>query len=332
MVARLSEVGAQQATGKGASPAAAGSSSTHFAFEHKVFAIEGAYFSLTADKSQAVYNVPLGGNFGGVGIKALCTTFGIAPDSPDNRLLRIVEDSLKFVREIRPGESIPRELLDGTASWSVEDVHRAAARNRLTLQLVSWFSGNEVVITERQQLQEAVEKPETQARAKEATKHLAERLGLPEGRRDEVVKKIDAFVHELSYLEALRDRFGLVQQILERLTQYRMLYRSDRTLSNELQQVNKLLRIPIGEFVSSFLQIDAQTGEVLSLLRGFDAQVAFMRRMRDDLHWKLMDWDELIKRWEAAPMDRSPASEALLKDTYRFLAQRFLQAHVWKRS
>ena len=44
-----------------------------------------------------------------------------------------------------------------------------------------------------------------------------------------------------------------------------------------------------------------------------------------------MDWDDLIEKWEPIVLDRNPGSEAMLKETYRFLAQRFIHTTVWKR-
>ena len=52
-------------------------------------------------------------------------------------LMQDVSDDLfargvRFVKEIRPKDSIPSELLDGTASWSYEERHNASARARST--------------------------------------------------------------------------------------------------------------------------------------------------------------------------------------------------------
>ena len=35
-------------------------------------------------------------------------------------MLKPVAQGLKYVKDIRPGDTIPRELLDGTASWSID--------------------------------------------------------------------------------------------------------------------------------------------------------------------------------------------------------------------
>ncbi|CAK0773131.1 hypothetical protein WCLP8_4980003 [uncultured Gammaproteobacteria bacterium] len=247
-------------------------------------------------------------------------------------MLRIVESSLKFVKVIRPGESIPRELLDGSASWSVEDRHRAIARGRLAFQITSWITGNEIVISDLAQLEQIVEDPKTKERVLEAFAVLAERLGLPPERKQEVADRIDAFGHELSYIEALRERYGMVKNILAKIGDLQRIYRSDRSVVEEIVQMRKLFAKPIAQFENVFLQVDGQTGEILALLKKYDAQVGFTRKMRDNLHTTLMDWDDMITKWEALEVGRSGEAESLLKATYRFLAQRFLNTTVWKRS
>ncbi|MEI8393890.1 MAG: hypothetical protein WCF85_04080 [Rhodospirillaceae bacterium] len=305
--------------------------STHFDFEHKVFAIEGGYFSLSSDKSHAVYFVPLGSTVGAVPLPTLRSTFEIVEDSHDDHLLGTVAAGLRFVKIIRPGESIPRELLDGSASWQVSEEHRALARNRLLIQLSSWVSGNEVVIHDVHQIEQIVEDPITRQRVADAYIQLTKRLGLAPQRQIEVETRVGAFAHELAYIEAQRERFGAVRKILEKIEKLRNIYRLDRTFAAEIEQMRKLFRTPVSEFQAIFDQVDAQSGEILALLRNVESQIAFTRRMRDDLHTRIMDWDELLEKWAEAEVERSGATEALVKTTYRFLAQRYLKTSVWKR-
>ncbi|MBI1208672.1 MAG: hypothetical protein GC191_15480 [Azospirillum sp.] len=306
--------------------------STHFMFDHKVFTQTGGHFALSSDKTQAVFHVPLGETSGAIPLPTLRKTFEIPAEGPDDQLLKIVEKSLKFVKIIRPGESIPREILDGTASWSVEDRHRRIAQGRLALQLSSWISGSEVIVHDVEQLEQMVEDPGTKTRVQEALTALAERLGLPAERRGEVVNRIESFGHELAYIEALRERYGKVRWIVARLADLQSLYRLDRSIVEDVSQINRLFKKPFAEFDNIFVQVDGQTGEILALLKNFAPQVQFTRRMRDELHMKLMDWDELITKWEKVRIERAAASEAMIKETYRFLAQRYLQTTVWRRA
>lgn len=319
------------AGGGDAVPLDTGEPSTTFDFQHKVFSIEGGYFALSQDKTQAVYHVPLGASFGAVPLPTLRTTFDIPQASHDDRLLTTVASSLRYVKVIRPGESIPRELLDGSASWQVSETHRALARNRLYIQLSSWVSGHEIVISDAAQIEQIVEDPTTQQRVTEAYVKLAERMGLGPERRNEVETRIASFAHELAYIEALRERFGMLRSMVEKVERLRNAYRLDRTFASEILQMQKLFRTPVTEFMSIFDQVDAQSGEILALLKNLDSQIAFTRRMRDELHNRFMDWDELINQWVEVVVERSTGNEALVKTTYRFLAQRYLKTNVWRR-
>ena len=305
---------------------------TTFDFQHKVFAIEGGYFSVTADKTQVVYYVPLGTTVGAVPLSALRSTFEIRRGSHDDRLLGTVEESLRFVKVIRPGESIPNELLDGTASWQVSDEHRALARNRILIQLASWSSGHEIVVSDPSQIEQIAEDPITKQRVADAYVKLTEAMGLSPDRRVEIEARIAAYAHELAYIEALRGRLALIRGMVEKSERMRAAYRLDRTFASEITQMIRLFKKPLAEFQTIFDQIDGQSGEIIALLKNLDSQIAFTRRMRDELHHRFLDWDDLIEQWKMTGGERSASGEGVVKTTYRFLAQRYLTANVWRRS
>lgn len=313
-------------------PAPEGSDpSTHFVFRNKVFTLPGGYFSLTRDTGEAVYNVHLGDVWGKLPFRTLRQTFDIDERSDDGRLLQVVERGLKYVKEIRPGDSIPRELLDGSASWRVDERHLNIAKGRLALQLVSWITGKETVITERYQLEQIVEDPQTKQRTQEAFALLAQRMGIPEERKQEVVDRVDSLARELSYIEALRDRFGMVQKIMGKLAQAKRIFRGDHQTLSDISRMQALVKTPYAGFEDIFQQLDGQTGEIMAVLKTYDAQVAFIRRIRDELHTALMVWDDQIEAWTDQEMEKTPETEALLKRFYQFLAQNFLISKVWQR-
>ncbi len=304
---------------------------TTFDFQHKVFTIQGGYFSFTSDRSEVVYYVPLGTNVAAVPLAALRSTFEIRRGSRDDRLLTTVESSLRFVKIIRPGESIPNELLDGTASWQVSDEHRALARNRVLIQLASWSSGHEIVVSDPTKIEQIAEDPVTKQRVADAYVKLTEALGLSPDRQVEVEARIAAYIHELAYIEALRGRLALIRSIVEKSERMRAAYRLDRTFVTEITQMIRLFKTPLAEFQTIFDQVDGQSGEVLALLKNLESQIEFTRRMRDELHHKLLDWDDLIEQWKRGGGERSATGEGLIKTTYRFLAQRYMSATIWRR-
>jgi hypothetical protein len=304
--------------------------STHFRFDNKVFGLKGARFAPTRDTLEAALHVMLGDLQVAIPLPSLCQEFSIKPDSNDGELLNVVERSLRFVREIRPNDSIPREVLDGTASWSVEERHRLIAKGRLSLQIASWVTGGEAVVVDQQSLEQLVEDPLTKERVEKGYGEIAEKIGIGRDRKSEVADRIDEFARELSYIEALRERFMLVHEIMGKLSQLVRAYGNDRTTTQEISRVRTLLMRPHDDFENLFARCDAMTGEILVVLKKFGAQVQFVRDVRDELHSNLMKWDEVIEIWKPLEIARGEKAEHAIKYTYRFAARNYPQGQDWR--
>jgi hypothetical protein len=303
--------------------------STHFAFGHRVFSIKDAVFRLSPTE-EPLFRVDLGDLKCGISIPSLRNEFSIKPDSDDGKLLALVEKALRFVKEIHPGDSIPKELLDGTCSWSVEDRHRALARNRMTVQLAAWLNGGQSDTTDASSLEKLASDPETKQRVQKAFIEAAEKIGLGRERAPEVIDRFETLARELAYIEALRDRFQHVRMIMVRLNETMGHYKSERAVSEDIVRVQMLMRNPDAEFQNDFGMVDAQTSEILTMLKKIDVQIAFIRANRDDLHYKLMKWDDLISKWGAVKIEKSEPLENLVRATYRFVAQHYPQRSDWQ--
>jgi len=302
--------------------------STHFVFEHAVFRTPEARFALAVDGTPSMM-LRLADLDAVVPIKSLSTEFGLA-ETPDAELLDQVVAGLKYVKTIRPGDSIPRELLDGSASWTVEERHFELAKGRMTLQISSWITGQEQVTVDPLALIQLADDPAIKARVNEAFSEIAVKLNLPRDQRQTVVDRIEQVARELSYIEALRERFSKIKECQEKIQLFHKLYRRDRSLEEELMRLDTLIRRPIGEINSIFEQLDAQCGEIISLLRNLDRQIAFIRESRDDLHHRMMIWDEIIDKWLGVPVERSTENEQVMKELYRFLARHFIIEKTWQ--
>jgi hypothetical protein len=302
-----------------------------FCFENKVFTLDRGFFSMTRDSKEPVFNVMLGELQATLPLASLRSEFNIASESSDGRLLDLIEKSLRFVKEIRPNDSIPRELLDGSASWTVEARHRLIAQSRLALQVSSWLSGEAMVSGDLRQLQQLASDPAIKQRVQNAIGEIAERLGIGREHKQQVMDKIDQFAREFSYIEALRERCSAVKQMNSALARLMKIYRADKSVVEDIVRVLQLLREPSGEFDSTFDLIDGQTAQILDVLQRFDEQVKFVRNMRDELHCQLMKWDELLAKWAALQVARSPEAESLIKASYRFAAHHFPQTQKWRR-
>ncbi len=304
--------------------------STHFLFELKVFSVEGCRFE--AEAGTPKFLMPLGEGMAAISLASLRQEFDLGAESLDAKLLDIVAKSLKYVKQIRPNDSIPREILDGTASWSVEDRHRAVARDRLRIQMVSLFSGRDGQAIGLDQIEQLAEDPKFKQQLQETFAFIAEKLGLGRERKQEYNNKIEQLGHELSYIEGLRERFHTITDIARKVERLIKLYGEATRISDELGRVKALLQVARSEFGTIFDAVDAQTSEILTMLRSFDLCVQHIRDARDDLHHRFMMWDETITQWQAEGATAcGDEVEILIKQTYRFLAVNFTQTQKWHR-
>ena len=304
--------------------------STRFAFEHKVFSVEGCYFAANSKGEKPKFLMPMGEEMASIALGSLRQEFGIAEDSSDGQLLEIVAKSLKYVQEIRPNDSIPQELLDGSASWSVEERHRTAAHARIKIQLATLLTGREDQVIQADQIEQLADDPEIKRRVQEAFSLVAEKLGLAPEQMQEVINKIEQLGYELSFIEGLRERFTAITDIPPKIDNLGKFYGNQTTTWEELNRVRVLLREAITDIETVFAIVDAQTCEVVTVLRSFDIHVDYIREARNDLHRRFMDWDEVIEPWQSeAGTARSDEVEQLIRQSYRLLAQKFPQTQEW---
>lgn len=302
---------------------------THFDFEHKVFSLPSAFFCVEPNSKEPVLNILLGDLKAALTFVTLVESFQIEEGGHDWRLLEIVQEGLAYVKQIRPGEQIPGELLDGRASWSVEDRHRILAKGRLTMQIVSSFGGAETIVSDADQLEQILDDPQTTTRMKAAFQQIAQRLGIQGNSEQYLSDRIDDLAQELSYIEALRDRFKDIRKIDTKLGKLTQIYRTDRTLCAEINRMQGLIRKPVREYDMIFDQADAQTGDIVGALKDFHTTVQFIRKIRDEMRAKLLEWEDLLQAWDTTSMERSSQLEHLHKQTYRFLASRYIESKIW---
>src|SRR5262249_34237966 len=126
--------------------------------------------------------------------------------------------------------------------------------------------------------------PETKKRVQKAFIEAAEKIGLGRDRAPEVIDRFDTLARELAYIEALRERFQHVRLIMVRLNETIGHFKGERAMSEDIVRVQMLMRNPDAEFQNDFGLVDAQTSEILMMLKKIDIQIAFIRANRDDLH------------------------------------------------
>lgn len=299
------------------------------AFVHKFFAsFEDLYFRLT-DTGEPVAVIKLADNEAVLAFDGIKREFNLKADNPDATMLDRVAEGLKYVRGLRPGDPLPKEILTREASWDPTDRHRRIARQRLTMQLVTWLTGNEHIFTSPEELAQVAEDPQVKKNINLAFAEAAVELGLGRERREEVVQYIETLAKELAYIEAERDLFNEVRKIDDKVQGLRRIYSAERSMIETVDQVGRLSQRAIDTFAELFDQVDAQTGEIMAMLKNIDNQIDYIRQVRDELHRRFMPWEDLFPIWKTVFVVRSDENVNRIRDLYQFLAPRFMQVNDW---
>ena len=303
--------------------------SKQFAFDHAVFQVKGAYFGFGKDGDTVCLHVPLGDIMAALPLDAVLIQFKIEKDSEDAKLLDVVQKSMKYVKRIEPGDSIPAEILDGTASWRVEPHHVARANARISVSILSWINGKPVEFGDAHQLESIANNPETKKKVQDGFELLAEKLGLGRTNKNQVVDKIEQLAKESAYIEALRERFTDIQKVYSGFNILHNIYKRERGVQEEIGRIRVLMKKPVDDIAGILLQVDANTGEVFNVLKRLPETISYIREKRDELHQRFMLWDDILPAWKALPVERDSRVDKLVRVTYRFVARHFPQDSEW---
>jgi hypothetical protein len=301
-----------------------------FSFAHRLFSVPGVWFGRTADLRDAALHIPMGDYTATVTLDTLRTAFRIARGGPDDRMLDLVAGSLDHVKRITPGEKLPREVLDGSASWTVEDRHAHLARGRLALRLARTTEMPlDKDATREARLAEFGASEDARAAILHGVDRLiiTERVRLSEHEAEEVVA---ALVHETSYIEALREDMAFLDGFPERLGGYRRLFPNDQSFADGLIMMQALARKPRDEVRETLAGVDRMMEHVPEVLQRWTAAAEHVRAARNRLHRISVDWAELRQRWDRESLMESKLA-GLLRETYRFLALRYAKGQAWPR-
>ncbi len=310
--------------------ATGGGANAIFDFRHRVFSLPGARFAIDRRAKATMFYIYLGNLTVSLTPAVLRREFNIEPSSQDSHLIELAAQALRHVNEIRPGDSIPKELIDGTASWSVEERHRLIAKAKLLAQVASWFARDKAAAS----VENILAAMETDLVAKEEFQNafaaIAKSLGLDAARKQEIIDHIDAIARELCYIEALRDHASQLRKIQEQATQLAKMSKGDPALNEELARVLVLLKPPVQEFAGRFTQVDAQTSELIAMLRDPHHQIDLIRSARDEIHSHLLAWDDIFERWRDRPAVLNHDTDENVHTLYHWLAANYAPSRVWR--
>jgi hypothetical protein len=299
-------------------------------FDHWFFhKMEDVHFQLSGAEKEPTMVGKYSKNDVVLTLKGIAKEFNIDPKSPDGWMLEQVSKGLKYVKGLAMGDPLPKEILTREASWALSQRHQEIAYQRVSMQLVNWMSGSDNMITDPDELLQIADDPGVKKQINNAFGEAAEKLGYGKDNKEAVVKHVEELAKELAYIEALRDRFRRIKIMDDKIQELRRLYGREKSVLEIADQVARLGQRAVTEFETMFLEADAQTGEILSVLKNLNATVNYIRDVRDDLHIRLMAWDDILDRWQQAEMKVSQQNPTLLRDTYKFLAPRFMMVKEW---
>ena len=311
---------------------------THCTFEHPGFAALGTgVFRLTQDDKVAALALRVDSADVVVPLPAVARLFGILPESRDGQLLQLVERALRFVPQLRLGDSLPSEVLTGEASWTPSALHHKTSVAKVQLQLMNWISGSaesdETRVT-GQLLVASMDDPSIKPRVQDALRRAATALSIGGGPAA-VATLVEELSHELAYFEALREwLLDRAKAMLKRLTQTSHdLAAMAPSRRETLFQVGRLASAAVAEIVGKFEAVDAQTSEIGPALCNLDRHRTFLRPHRDRLYTTMLAWEPLLTAWDGVPKPTVKESDNIWKvvdETYRFLAPKFMAVQEWQ--
>src|SRR5258708_29204330 len=107
------------------------------------------------------------------------------------------------------------------------------------------MAGKQIDKTDVAELETMATNPEIKKKVQEALDVMAEKLGLAGDARKDVVSRFEDLARELSYIEALRDRFGRIQRLYANMNYLAGLYKRERPTMEELTRVRALMKMPV---------------------------------------------------------------------------------------
>jgi hypothetical protein len=307
-----------------------GGANAAFDFQHKVFALPGVRFAIDRRARAPMFYMHLGNLDVSLTPAVLRREFQIETASHDSHLIELAAKALRFVGEVRPGDSVPTELIDGSASWTVEDGHRRLAKAKLLAQLSAWVARDKKGLP----LEDILALGEDELAASDAIQSAlaaaTKTLGLELERMHEVAEQLDAVARELAYIEGLREHAARLHDIRERVLQLTCAAKGENRLIEELTRILALLKQPLAEFADRFARLDTQTSDLAALLLSPWIQISRIRAARDEIHTNLLAWSAVIERWHDQEVILNPDTHQNVHDLHRWLAANYAPTVVWQ--
>ncbi len=261
-------------------------------------------------------------------LRSIAREFNLEPDSPDGKMLKMIEEALDFVVAVRIGDTLPSELY-GVASWDPTDSDRRVAASKMWHSLVRCtFAKTGRSFEIKTGTAPGWESdPANQKLAREAIEAAATLLG--DADPEDTRSRVAAVIAELGYIEAMRRILTRgISNVAEKLMRGgpRDLPAARR---ETMKQVQSLSRRGIGEITKRFDEVDLGLDDVLPLLKDIKATTEALRRKRDWLFRTNHAWTPMFTDWANAGSSYDEFMWKVVERSYLFLAPRYMQYQEW---
>jgi hypothetical protein len=193
------------------------------------------------------------------------------------------------------------------------------------------MTGKSAAKLARDQIRALAGNPEVVSRVQAAVADIVQQVGLRSDEKHVVVDRIEAFARELSYVEAIRERFDGARCIGQKVAKLLALYKTDRFVGENLTRVAALMQGPLAAFDAMFTSADAMTADIIGICQAYDERVAALRTMRDDLFELYLMWEPILTHWQELQVIKSKPTEESIRTLFQFLARHYPQTNTWKR-
>jgi hypothetical protein len=261
--------------------------------------------------------------------KGIMQECSITEDSADGQMLTSIAQSLRYVKAIRPGDPLPPELFSDGVSWQADARHIELAHKKLSGQLLAWIFEGDTDMSAIELFECMETDKAAKAKLNEGFDATAKQLGITENGREQVAKMIEDLASDIAFIEALREKFSAIEQIQRNLLTIQKQYGGEQSIFNLARSVAQLHFKAAKEFRKVFDEVDAQTGEIIAVLKNLAAQKRYIRKARNKLHTRLMPWDAIIEEWRGVQLRNAETVSLLLRTLYRFLAPRYMPVDEW---
>ncbi len=300
----------------------------HFNFVARVFQVDGVWFQYDETSGAAAFWVPMGAMTACIPVSRVMREFSIDPDGSDGHLLLRIEQALKYAPVIRPGDSIPSELIDGTASWKYEISHKLVAEGRLLWHLLRWA---EIDVLENPSPEELISFGQDEDQQKDRALAM---LKITAQQEEYSEKELSEFMGQLSvdlaYIEALREHFSSIFQLQSNFARARQVCRGQKEAAEEFGRISTLTQKPLRLVREKFAQIDLILSSFDCALYEAEVVAEKIRKIRNQLHLESCKWQPIVADWNSV---KKPTDDLQLRRRiYHFLASQWPLENNWPQS